>query len=93
MDLSFGDFAQHKLRAGSAAAPLRLDFPRLIAILASIQGASRTAQVAGWLPQADAAGRNQAGSLVAILDPQADWMVAAAAQRWSFNPKVADRIA
>jgi hypothetical protein len=81
MDLSFG-----RARVKPAAS-LPLDYPRLVAILTSLQGASRTAQVAGRLLREDGAGRPSEG-LVALFDPQCDWMAAATSLEGSFNPRL-----
>jgi hypothetical protein len=82
MDLSFG-----RNRAMHKAAPLRLDYPRLIAILTSVQGASRTVQVAARLQSGSLNGTPD--GLVALFDPGADWMAVTAVLGGSFNPRVA----
>jgi len=82
MDLSFG-----RSRGTLKAAPLRLDYPRLIAILTATQGASRTARVAGRI---QAGGLNgSADGLVALFDPGSDWIAVTAVLGGSFNPRVA----
>jgi hypothetical protein len=82
MDLSFG-----RKHARRTVAALRLDYPRLIAILASVQSASRTAQVAGRLSRGRISPAED--GLVALFDPGADWMAVTAKLGGSFNPRVA----
>jgi hypothetical protein len=82
MDLSFG-----RKGARRAATALRLDYPRLLAILASVQGSSRTARVASRLSGGEAT-RAEDG-LVALFDPGADWIAVTAVLGGSFNPRAA----
>jgi hypothetical protein len=82
MDLSFG-----RNRARRTAAALRLDYPRLLAILASVQGASRTARVAGRLSRGGTTCAED--GLVALFDPGADWIAVTAVLGGSFNQRAA----
>ena len=81
MDLSFARFR------AQPSAPLPLDYPRLIAILVSVQGASRTAQVAARIAREDLP-RARSGGLVALFDSGCDPIAAAAALGGRFNPAV-----
>ena len=82
MDLSFG-----RNRVKRQTVPLRLDYPRLIAILTSVQGASRTAQLAGRVEAGSLSGTPD--GLVALFDPGCDWIAVTAVLGGSFNPRVA----
>ncbi|MDB5662711.1 MAG: hypothetical protein JWM38_2393 [Sphingomonas bacterium] len=84
MDLSFG-----RGWKTTAAASLRLDYPRLVAILASAQGSSRTAEVASQIAIAGDTPVGTVQGLVAVLDPRPGWLVAGRVLSGSFNPEVA----
>lgn len=84
MDLSFG-----RTRKRRTAAPVRLDYPRLTAIVAAAQAASATAGVEGRLSQHGSARVTPVEGLVALLESDAGWMEAARALRGSFHPGVA----
>ena len=83
MDLSFG-----RARRRRAIAPLRLDYPRLIAILSAAQAASRTAEIDGRLARLGAGVPRPLEELVALLDPGGQ-VAGAGALNGSFNPGVA----
>ena len=86
MDLSFG-----RKRKRRTTAPVRLDYPRLTAILASAQANSATARIDGRLAQ-DSSGRvTPVEGLVALLESGSGWIEAARALEGSFHPGVAGR--
>ena len=84
MDLSFG-----RGRRGHAAEPVRLDYPRLIAILVALQAASRSAQVESALAAPAAGPASPVDRLVALLNRAPGYAAAARAPGGSFNPSVA----
>lgn len=86
MDLSFG-----RKRKRRSAVPVRLDFPRLTAILASAQAASAVAAIEARLSHHGSAEVTPVEGLVALLESDAGWMQAARALDGSFHPGVAGR--
>jgi len=85
MDLSFGLDRDRRI----AAEPVRLDFPRLIAILAAAQAASRTARIADQLARPERAICGSVEALVALFDESRNRGSAERALAGSFNPGAA----
>ena len=86
MDLSFG-----RKRKRRTAVPVRLDYPRLTAIVAAAQAASATAGIEGRLSREGGAQVTPVEELVAMLESGAGWIEAAHALGGSFHPGVAQR--
>ncbi len=81
MDLSFG-----RARRARRAAPVRLDYPQLIAILAATQAGSRTAQLENRLAQGVATLASPVAALVVLLESGSGWMDAARLLDGRFHP-------
>ena len=86
MDLSFG-----RSRKRRSATAVRLDYPRLTAIVASAQAASETARIEGRLSRDGSAQGTPVEGLVALLESGSGWIEAARALDGSFHPGVAAR--
>ncbi len=86
MDLSFG-----RKRRRRTAAPVRLDYPRLTAILAAAQANSATARIEGCLSHGGGAQITPVDGLVALLESGSGWSEGARAMGGSFHPGVAGR--
>ena len=85
MDLSFGLSRERR----TAAEPVRLDFPRLIAILAATQAASRTAGIADQLSRPEHTVGSPVEALVALFDAGRQRGAAQHVLAGSFNPAAA----
>jgi hypothetical protein len=87
MDLSFG---RNALDMTSAVA-VRLDYPGLVAILASAQAASPTARTESLIARDSGVANTPLAALVRLMDPQAGWVAAGGPLGGSFHPEIAER--
>ena len=87
MDLGFSRF--DALRSDAAPAPL--DYFRLIASLAAMQAASRTAAVEATLAAGTFAGAHPVAALVRLFEAGPGWVEALKTLEGSFHPQLAAR--